>query len=146
LGTLNSLDAALMPLPFCLLTASKACLYLSSSYFLFFILFFLFYFIFYTFSSFNIHSLLNKFHEISFILDLQLIDILVLNETWLDQNIDNNLFENSFYQMIRRDRTTSTGGGIIVYIKKSIQVNLLMKLLKLFLSFFNFKISFKYQS
>ena len=146
MGTLNSLDAALMPLPFSLLTASKACLYLSSSYFLFFILFFLFYFIFYTFSSFNIHSLLNKFHEISFILDLQLIDILVLNETWLDQNIDNNLFENSFYQMIRRDRTTSTGGGIIVYIKKSIQVNLLMKLLKLFLSFFNFKISFKYQS
>lgn len=75
-----------------------------------------------TLSSFNIHSLLHKYHEISFILDLQLIDILVLNETWLDQNIDNNLFENSFYQMIRRDHTTSSGGGIIVYIKKSIQV------------------------
>jgi hypothetical protein len=75
-----------------------------------------------TISSFNIQSLLNKFHEISFKLELQLIDILVLNETWLDQNIDNNLFENSFYQMIRRDRTISSGGGIIVYIKKSIQV------------------------
>jgi hypothetical protein len=34
----------------------------------------------------------------------------------------NNLFESSFNQMIRRDRSTSSGGGIIVYIKKSILV------------------------
>jgi hypothetical protein len=75
-----------------------------------------------TISSFNIHSLQHKFHEIVFLLDLQLIDILVINETWLDQSIDSNLFESSFYQMIRRDRSTSSGGGIIVYIKKSILV------------------------
>jgi hypothetical protein len=48
-----------------------------------------------TISSFSIHFLLNKFYEISFKLDLQLKDILVLNETWPDQNIDNNLFETS---------------------------------------------------
>ena len=73
-------------------------------------------------SSFNIHSIQHKFHEIVFLLDLQLIDILVINETWLDHNIDSNLFDSSFYQMIRRDRNTGAGGGIMVYVKKSIMV------------------------
>ena len=75
-----------------------------------------------TISSFNIHSLKHKFHEIVFLLDLQFIDILVINETWLDQSIDSNLFDSSFYQMIRRDRSTSSGGGIIAYKRKSILV------------------------
>ena len=63
-----------------------------------------------------------KFHEIVFLLDLQLIDILVINQTLLDQTIDSNLFESSSYQLIRRDRTTGIGGGFMVYIKKSILV------------------------
>ena len=71
-------------------------------------------------SSLNINSLQHKFSHISFILDQQLVDILVLNETKLNSTHCNSQFENVNYQMIRRDRG-SGGGGIMVYIKKSIK-------------------------
>ena len=69
----------------------------------------------------NINSLKNKFSDISFLLNQQQVDILVINETKLNDLIDDSIFENVFYQMIRRDRPDSGGGGILVFIKKSIK-------------------------
>ena len=69
----------------------------------------------------NINSLHSKMHEISFLLDKGLLDVLVLNETKLDSTIDSASYENSRYDLFRRDRTRH-GGGIIVYVKKGLKI------------------------
>ena len=50
----------------------------------------------------NINSLVNKFNDIVFILNNQLLDIFVLNETKLDEHVDSSIFEHQFYAMLRR--------------------------------------------
>ena len=70
----------------------------------------------------NINSLQHKFADISFLLTKQLVDILVINETKLNPLIDDNRFKNELYLMIRRDRPEKGGGGIMVFIKKTIVI------------------------
>lgn len=71
----------------------------------------------------NINSLQKKFSEIYFLLKNQLLDILVINETKLNSLDDDNQFENSHYRMIRRDRKElGHGGGIMVFIKRTINI------------------------
>ena len=84
-------------------------------------------------SELNINSVRNKFEYIKFILNKQLVDIFVLNESKLDSKDDVSLFKHQFYSTIRFDRedllnrnTTSDdqriknkGGGIMVFIKKT---------------------------
>lgn len=75
----------------------------------------------------NINSLLNKYHSLSFMLDQQLVDVLVINETKLNSLIDDSNFISPFYHMYRRDRdSNSCGGGVLVYIKKSLRHNLVL--------------------
>jgi hypothetical protein len=50
-----------------------------------------------------------------------LVDILLLNETKLDEFIPNKLFEHAFNDVERRDRG-SDGGGIMCFIKKAYSV------------------------
>jgi hypothetical protein len=69
----------------------------------------------------NINSIRNKFHNIAPILNEQEVEILVVNETRLTKHDDDCLYQNPFYHMFRRDRGTDSGGGIIVYIKKTIK-------------------------
>ena len=73
-------------------------------------------------SSLNINSLSDKFSNISFMLEQQLVDVLILNETKLNSNHDNHYFENAHYDFFRRDRQSGGGGGIIVYVKKTLKV------------------------
>ena len=70
----------------------------------------------------NINSLLNKFHNIEFILNEQYVDVLVINETRLNNNHDDNLFLNPFYHLLRRDREINSGGGIIVFVKNNLKI------------------------
>lgn len=60
--------------------------------------------------------------DIAFILSKQLLDILLINESKLDNNDDDSLFNNDNYMMFRRDRTAS-GGGIVLYIKKNLRID-----------------------
>ena len=62
----------------------------------------------------NINSLVNKFHDILPMLNDNSLDILVLNETKLNDQDDSSFFEHQFYDMLRRDRQLKGGGGIIV--------------------------------
>ena len=73
----------------------------------------------------NINSLQHKFADIVFLLDKQYVDILVINETKLNSQIDDSRFENTFYQMIRRDRPEKGSGGIMVFIKKTITTKII---------------------
>ena len=70
----------------------------------------------------NINSLLNKFHDLTFVLDQQLVDILVINETRLTDRVCDTHFKHRYYSFYRRDRgMDSSGGGIMVFVKKSLK-------------------------
>jgi hypothetical protein len=69
----------------------------------------------------NINSLYLKYAEFSKILDLALYDIIMLNETKLDNCVPNSAFSHLRYSSYRRDRTAHDG-GILVYLKKRLKV------------------------
>ena len=72
----------------------------------------------------NINGLTNKFEDIQFVLIEQIVDIFIINETKLDSNDDESRFLSAYYNTFRRDRDVITrGGGLIVYIKKSIPIS-----------------------
>ena len=69
----------------------------------------------------NINSVFDKFSDIKFILNNQLLDIFVIAESKLDQLISDDDFSSIYYSLYRRDRTRH-GGGLMVYIKKNLAV------------------------
>lgn len=71
----------------------------------------------------NINSLFTKIDEISFILENQLIDILIFNVTKLNESNDELLITFQNYTLLRRDRIDSNGGGVVIYVKKSISIS-----------------------
>ena len=66
----------------------------------------------------NINGIRNKFGEIIFILNKQLVDVLVINESKLTPLDDTSTFQHLNYELLRRDRLTDKGGGVLVYVKK----------------------------
>lgn len=50
----------------------------------------------------------------------QLLDILVINETKLNDLVDSSCFESLDYNVLRRDRLRKNGDGNFVFIKKSL--------------------------
>ena len=65
---------------------------------------------------------LSKFHDIEFILRDQFLCALIIIESKLDSDVDSSHFQMKNYQLFRRDRTNKGGGGVMVYIKKSIGI------------------------
>jgi len=75
-------------------------------------------------ASLNINSIRYKFDQLKFLIKDN-IDILVLQETKIDNTFpENNFFIEGFSQPFRRDRT-SMGGGILVYIRENIPAKVL---------------------
>ena len=68
----------------------------------------------------NTQSILanSKIEEISIICNETDIDILCITESWLKSNYNNNFFKQymSNYQIIRKDRISKQGGGLIIFI------------------------------
>ena len=64
----------------------------------------------------NINSIFNKTDELDSILNLG-YDMILLNETKLDQTVPQCFYVNSIYNMIRLDRNRN-GGGVAIFIKK----------------------------
>ena len=77
-------------------------------------------------ATYNINGLNNKFSEIEFLLEQQMVEILVINETKINKSHDDKLFENPHYHFYRRDREENQGGGIAVYIRKTLKVKSLI--------------------
>jgi len=71
-------------------------------------------------ASLNINSLEKKYNDILFILNEQLVDVLVINETKLNEKSDDSIFEHDAYETYRLDRQLSAGGGVLVYAKKNL--------------------------
>ena len=62
----------------------------------------------------NINSLCSKLIDIQFMLEQQCVDILVINETKLDENDDQSHFEFDHYLCFRRDRKKQGRGlGVV---------------------------------
>ena len=67
----------------------------------------------------NIVSLTNKFDEVEYLLSDQLLDIMALNETRLDETITDNMIDVDGYDIVRKDRNRN-GGGVCFYLRSSI--------------------------
>ena len=71
----------------------------------------------------NIASLPKHIDELRLNMQHQYLDILVLNETRLDETISNSEISINKYTLVRNDRTRH-GGGVAMYIRNSINFNL----------------------
>lgn len=66
----------------------------------------------------NCRSAMSKFEEIQSLLSD--VDILVLNETWLDSQVSNIKFSFAGFVVYRTDRPLGGGGGIAFIVRKNI--------------------------
>ena len=67
----------------------------------------------------NITSLIKHIDELRLIMTSRPFDILVINETRLDDSINDSEVSLAGYQVIRNDRNRN-GGGVAMYVKDSI--------------------------
>lgn len=69
----------------------------------------------------NIRGLGSSYEGIYELLDSnRKIDISTLSETHLSKNLNNQLFNIEGYTFINRSRENGSGGGVVMYLKKSI--------------------------
>ena len=73
-----------------------------------------------TFASLNVRSLYRKYDDNSILLSQSNVDLLLLQETFLNSSVSDNLLNVNNYCMIRQDRDTvngkTAGGGLVAYI------------------------------
>lgn len=79
----------------------------------------------------NINSLFSKAKDLNEILDTGLHDIVILNETKLQQNVPLSFCTNTNYKILRRDRINCGGGGVMVFIKNKYTITKTVMMSKL---------------
>ena len=70
----------------------------------------------------NINSIYNKLDDIKKILDLSIYDLIMINESKLDDSIPENFFLHDKNKLFRRDRCRN-GGGILMFIRKCYNIS-----------------------
>ena len=77
----------------------------------------------------NIRSIYRKLEEVIRILTVGKLDVLCITESWLNCYVHDSMLNTDGYNIIRADRTASsgksTGGGIIVYYKNTLNLSAL---------------------
>lgn len=68
----------------------------------------------------NVRSLKSKADKIHLLLDSNL-DFLCLTETWLNKNSPVSIVDVLGYNVFRKDKMGSKGGGVLIFMKDSIQ-------------------------
>lgn len=68
----------------------------------------------------NINLIENKFQDINFILEKQLVDILVINGSRISSDVNSSRFEINNYKLIRRDRGEDSSGDFLIYLKSNL--------------------------
>ena len=71
-------------------------------------------------ASLNINQLTTHIDELRILLANNDIDIIFINETKLNESIQDHEVHIPGYEIIRRDRLTKGGGGVCFYVKNSI--------------------------
>jgi len=71
----------------------------------------------------NARSIVNKVHELQALLDALGPSFMLITETWLRMSIPNSFFvDTNRYQVIRRDRCDTVGGGVCALVDKQYTV------------------------
>ena len=68
----------------------------------------------------NVRSLLPKIDELSAFASSTPMDIIAITESWLNEDIDNNILSINGFNIHRNDRSTGRGGGVCAYISSHI--------------------------
>lgn len=68
----------------------------------------------------NIQSLKSKLDELTLIATSKDLDVICLTETWLSEDIEDDLVRISGYKIMRNDRKSRRGGGTAFYVKEGI--------------------------
>ena len=66
----------------------------------------------------NVRSLLPKIEEVRHHIQSGALDVLCINETWLDSDVGDDLVSIPGYNIFRRDRNRH-GGGVCIFVKQS---------------------------
>ena len=73
-------------------------------------------------ASLNVNRLIGKLDQIKMCLDNHTPDVFGLCETFLNNNVDNQLVQHKNYVTERKDRLSGkSGGGILCYVRENIQ-------------------------
>ena len=72
-----------------------------------------------TFGHLNLRSLLPKIDEIRNFMSVSNFDIFAVSESWLNDTIIDSEIAIEGYQVYRKDRSNSIGGGVCLYVNKS---------------------------
>lgn len=70
---------------------------------------------------------LSKLDELRQIFSISNVDVACICETWLREEIDDAILNIAGYKLIRNDRKGRVGGGIAIYLKKSIDFQVITK-------------------
>ncbi|KAJ8958616.1 hypothetical protein NQ318_016338, partial [Aromia moschata] len=73
----------------------------------------------------NLASLVSKFQEFMLIINNLKPTIILISETWLKPIIPDSIINIPNYTIFRKDRTLSRGGGVCIYRKEKIEVEVL---------------------
>ena len=68
----------------------------------------------------NVNHILNKLDELTIIVNNNKPDIVAITETWLSDDISDSVCGLPGYSVIRRDRQSGIGGGVMFYIHNSL--------------------------
>lgn len=69
----------------------------------------------------NARSLFTGFHELVNLIEENDFHVMCISETWLNENIPNNVIDIPNYSLFRKDRL-SRGGGVGIYIRHNLKV------------------------
>ena len=74
----------------------------------------------------NSRSLKNKLNELTLLLLSETYDILFFVETWLNDTVsDGILCTSTVYNVFRCDRLEKSGGGVAIFYKKALKINII---------------------
>lgn len=68
-----------------------------------------------------------KIEELRLIVGISNVDVVCASETWLNDNVDDSILAIDGYEIVRHDRVGRLGGGVLIYIKKGMIYNLILK-------------------
>lgn len=72
----------------------------------------------------NIRSLFTGFNDFTHMVQVKDYDVVMITETWLSENIDNNVINIPGYNFFRKDRK-GRGGGVGAYVKSFLDVKVI---------------------
>jgi len=68
----------------------------------------------------NAHSMGNKQKELEAIIQQDSYDLVAITETWWDNSHDWHAVMDG-YRLLRKDRPTSRGGGVALYVREQLE-------------------------